>query len=421
MSQRLQKQVGVHFYPQHTFKTISAPERHCEPDSPVALYIHIPFCEARCYFCTFSIVAGSKVNNTLIDDYMTALKAEIVHFGRRLADQNVRIEMIQVGGGTPTALEADQIKDLFDTVFENFDCSALREIIFEGFPSSVTAEKVRVLRQLNQLKLNIGIQTFDQRLLDDAGRRHETNSAMETLRMCKGEGISSLGIDIIFGLPGSSVNNVETDIDTLLHLPVDHLAFYPLWIYEQTTFDKQLRHGKFEVSQKALQEQLAVGHPLLEAGGFERYTAFHFARDPSHHHGYGLWQMEARDWLGLGMSSMSSLQGSVFFNEKTIEKYIDKINAGQFETGTGRAMTVDQQMRFALLYGFRERRFRTAEFERRFGLSPQIYFADLLERLRAQGLVEFDSQSIDLTADGIISLGLLEHVINEGGVEAAAE
>lgn len=415
MTQTFENKSGVRFYPLHTFEPISTLERHCAPNRPIALYIHIPFCEARCYFCTFSIVAGSKVTGSLIEDYMAALKSEIEHFGRRLAQQNVWIETIQVGGGTPTAISADQIEDLFRSIFDNFDCSKLREIIFEGFPGSVTTRKLRVLSRYENLKLNIGVQSFDKRLLDDAGRRQEASGAIKTLKMCKAEGIASLGIDLIYGLPGSTTDTVTLDLDVLAELPVDHLAFYPLWIYEQTTFDKQVRDGKLEIPQfDALQLQMRTGHAQLAVAGFERYTAFHYARGTEHRHSYGQWQMETKDWLGLGMASMSNLQGTVFFNERSIGRYMELLEKGEFETGSGRAMDADQQMRFSLLYGIRKRSFETTEFEDRFGVRPQVYFSDNLTLLKSRGFIVFDEHRIELTDAGIISLGLIEAIINEG-------
>ncbi|TNJ42309.1 coproporphyrinogen-III oxidase family protein [Phaeobacter sp. B1627] len=422
MSHSFGKNTGVHYYPSHNFDTQSKLERRVSPGEKIALYVHIPFCETRCFFCTFSIVAGSKFTGDLVVQYMSALKAEMAYFGRILREQDVSVARIQIGGGTPTAISADQIKAMFDDIFELFDCSELEEIVFEGFPSSITREKIRALKSLGAVKLNVGAQTFDQTLLDEAGRRHDATEAIETFHMCKEEGIASLGIDLIYGLPGSSPAIVERDIGILAELPVDHLAFYPLWIYEKTTFDKQIRNGKFDVPKfEQLCEQLSVGSPLLAQAGFHRYTSFHYARGPQHHHGYGLWQMDTRDWLGLGMSSMSCLQGTVFFNEKNIEKYMKGINNGQYETGYGRRMDRDQQMRFCLLYGIRRKEYLTADFAARYGVQPQVYFADLLDHLAHLGFIEVTTTSISLTTEGIVSLGIVESIINNGLDELVAQ
>lgn len=415
MTQRFQKNTGVHYYPTHNFGDQAKLERRVSPGEKIALYVHIPFCETRCFFCTFSIVAGSKFTGDLVVQYMDALKAEMQHFGRILREQGVSIARIQIGGGTPTAISADQITAMFDDIFELFDCSELEEIIFEGFPSSITREKIRALKSLGLVKLNVGAQTFEQTLLDDAGRRHDAIEAIEAFHMCKDEGIGSLGIDLIYGLPGSSPATVERDIGILAQLPVDHLAFYPLWIYEKTTFDKQIRDGKFDVPKfEQLSEQLSVGTPLLEQAGFDRYTSFHYARSTEHHHGYGLWQMDTKDWLGLGMSSMSCLQGTVFFNEKNIEKYLKGINEGEYETGLGRRMDRNQQMRFCLLYGIRRKEYLTNDFEARYGVRPQVHFAELLHHLSDMGFIQVTDSSISLTDDGIVSLGLVESIINNG-------
>jgi len=403
---------SVHYHPQYGADRKPG-ERSIVGSDPIALYIHIPFCATRCHFCTFAIVTGKSVKDELVENYLKALKKEISFYARQLREQRVPIETIQIGGGTPTMLDAQQLKDLLVFLFDTVDTSALREIIMEGFPTTITADKVDVLVQFEQLKFNIGIQTFSDQNLDEAGRRHSLNDALNAVRTAKSAGIRSVGADIIFGLPFSSTKNVLNDADTVAELGVDHLAFYPLWVYGDTAIGRKIRVGTLPPPDyQNLRDQMFTGLARLEKHGYERYTAFHYAASKEHRHQYGLWQMRAQQWIGFGMAAMSYLDGRIYMNEGSIRTYIEKIERGIMNTGTIQSLGEADEMNFAFLYGIRLREYPFSLFEAKFKRDAGEVYREELRSLQDRGLITYDDDHLALTPDGILGLGKIEELIN---------
>lgn len=403
---------GIHYYPAIT-KTAHATESRSPAKDSLALYIHIPFCDKRCYFCEFAVVAGKRVTDVLVEDYLRALREEIRAFLHKAGDRKPSIELIQFGGGTPTSLSAQALDELLTFVFDHFDCSGLQEVIVEGFPSSITDDRLAVLERVPKLKLNIGVQSFQTECLESVGREHGAQAESAIVRAVSSK-IESVGIDIIFGLPLSSPETVRSDLEKACALGVEHFALYPLWIYEQTALESRVRKGKVEVpGHGAQQEQLRAGMEVLSAHGYARYTAFHYAVKEAARHRYGLWQMYGRDWIGFGMSAMSHVDGRVFFNDREIASYIQKIKAGEPVSTTSCQMSLPEQMNFALLYGLRLKDYATADFASRFGVGVHEVFGPELQRLEQQGLVSCSEDSISLTQDGILGLSAIEESINQ--------
>lgn len=382
-------------------------------NTPISLYVHIPFCATRCHFCTFAIVTGSRVREELVTDYLAALKTEMTFFAATLREQGVPIETIQIGGGTPTMLSAAQLEQLLSLILELFDGPALKELIIEGFPTSITEEKLAVLAQVSRLRLNIGIQTFSDDHLDKSGRRHSLTDAVESLTLAKESGIASVGADIIVGLPGSTVEDVVSDLRRVATLGVNHLAFYPLWVYGETALGRQIRNGKRESTDfQSLRTQHLTGLELLAELGYERYTSFHYTCSEDHKHQYGLWQMNARDWLGFGMAAMTHLNGHLYTNEPRIHTYIEKINSGLMNTGAGQRLSPREHMQFTLLYGLRLRRYPFDLFRAQFGCSVSDVFDAQLHSLAEDGLITYHPDHAALTHEGILALGNIEERIN---------
>jgi oxygen-independent coproporphyrinogen III oxidase len=403
---------AVHYHP--SFEAAKVPAgREFRSGEPIALYVNIPFCPVRCQFCTIASVTGKDVKSALVESYLAAVKKEMAFYAGALRERRVPIETIQIGGGTPTLLGAAQLDALLAFIFATFDCSAVREIIVEAFPTTVTKEKIRILAQVDRLKLNIGVQTFNEDHLREVGRRHSLSDAIDALRSARESDIQSVGVDIIFGLPRSSSRDVIDDLNRVAELGADHVAFYPLWVYEDTDVDRRIRAGALSRPRlDDLRDQLSTGIELLASSGYERYTAFHYATADAHRHGYGMWQMRAKDWIGFGMAAMSYLNGETFLNDRDIGSYIAKINDGIMETGSGQRFSGDAEKRFALLYGLRLRRYPTAWFRERFGCELLDVFDDQLRFLSDRGLVTYDERHVDLTLEGILKLGGIEAYIN---------
>jgi oxygen-independent coproporphyrinogen III oxidase len=405
---------GIRYYP--VIKAAeAATQRHAGGSGPIAIYLHIPFCENRCHFCEFAIVTGKRVTDTLMDEYVAAVKREMLAFAQHMEDPASPITTVQLGGGTPTSLSAPALDELIDFIFSNFNCSDLQDVIIEGFPASITRDRLEVLRRIPGIKLNIGVQSFDAECRSAVGRGHDADPIMAIERALDA-GIESLGIDLILGLPCSSLATVTADLDIISRLGVRHLACYPLWVYGRTALGIGVKRGSVRLPDEVGKyKQLEVCLNRLPTMGFDRYTAFHYSASEADRHQYGIWQMLARDWVGFGMSSMSFLGNNVFINDRSIRRYIDKTEAGQLLAGDGNHLGLKEQMRFVLLYGLRLRRYPRSTFEKRFSRDVLDVFAGEMALLKERGLVTIDDQAIDLTPEGIMHLGEIEALVHAFG------
>jgi oxygen-independent coproporphyrinogen-3 oxidase len=213
-------------------------------------------------------------------------------------------------------------------------------------------------------------------------------------------------------LPGSTERDVIHDLNTIAALGADHLALYPLWVYERTPVERNIQRGQLVRTRFVdLQAQLATGQALLREHHFERYTAFHYAVSDAHKHGYGLWQMAAREWIGFGMAAMSYTDGEVVLNERNLGRYIEAVRSGNVDTGAGQRFSRDEEMRFALQYGLRLRNYPTQPFFAAFGCEIKDVFGAELAYLTDRGLITWDDTRIDLTPDGILKLGAIEKYV----------
>jgi oxygen-independent coproporphyrinogen-3 oxidase len=406
---------AVYFHPRAEVAA-SSTEKRCAGVDELALYIHIPFCLTRCYFCTFTVVVGSRVTDELIQRYLSALDRELLRYSELLAPLRIPIKTLQVGGGTPTALSAGQLSWLLETVHARFDCSALDEVIVEGFPTSVDAEKVGVLARYPNLKLNIGVQTLDDRVLKTIGREHEHSQAVTAIRAAVSGGLSSVGVDLIYGLPSSEPDTITADIARVVELGVDHIALYPLWIYPKTKLFSMCESEQLSFpTRETRKAQLTAAAALLERLGFERYTSFHYSLGNRTQHNYGTWQMKDRDWLGLGQGAVSYLNGVLYQNDRAINSYMSRASRGVECSIEERRFSHVERFQRAITYGLRLAPMPLDVLRVKYAIDES--FDHHLAFLEERGLVERTGAGVQLTHDGILDLGTIETYLERGELE----
>ncbi|MGW4794019.1 coproporphyrinogen-III oxidase family protein [Nonomuraea sp. NPDC004297] len=380
--------------------------------APLALYVHVPFCVTRCYFCDFVTVVGKSATPELIDRYARALNIELDRYAEDDTFGVAAFETAQLGGGTPTMLSPGQLHDVLARMRHFLRGRPEAEILVEGFPTSVTPDKLEVLKAAGAVKFNMGVQTFDNDVLEAIGRRHERDDAIRAITQSKQAGLPSVGIDLIYGLPGGGTEVIAADVRAALDFEVDHIALYPLWVYPRTRLNSLIETGRQSGTEfLERQEQLLVADSMLRAAGYERYTSFHYSRGPEHHHQYGLWQMRGQDWLGAGQAAASQLDDVVYENDRNVNRYVALAGASAETAVT--ADHLDQRARMVrhLSYGIRERRYSLRAFEERFGLSPHDVFGPEIEWMVAEKLVEASADHLELTLLGVLRLGDIEELL----------
>lgn len=206
-------------------KRINPIKRH------IALYVHIPFCEKKCFYC--SIYTKQNINIDFFDEYIAALRSELISIG--LKDLH-SVRCVHIGGGTPSILNIEQLKKFIAILKENIPNFDSIEKVFEANTHSMTYEKIDLLASFKNFTLNFGIQTFDDTIIKEINRQSSSKEIINTLRYAVNKGFRSIGIDLIAGLPKSNLKTCLNDIEIVTNLNIDHIALYPLRIEPHTVF-----------------------------------------------------------------------------------------------------------------------------------------------------------------------------------------
>ena len=263
------------------------------------LYIHIPFCAKRCYYCDFH----SGTDRSLVDKYIMALEAELEARKGEISIQELRT--IYIGGGTPSQLSPSQLQKLFSVLANKVNLSQVKEITIEVNPDDITEEYVETIKNLPINRVSMGVQSFDDRLLQLIGRRHDSKKAKEAYSLLRKAGIKNLSIDLMFSLPTQTIEEWESSINQAIELQPEHISAYDLSYEPGSVLSQKLKQG--EIDACADETSIAMYNMLVDKltqAGYEHYEISNFAL-PGYHsqHNSGYWN--GTSYLGLGASAHS--------------------------------------------------------------------------------------------------------------------
>ena len=298
------------------------------------IYIHIPFCRSRCIYCGFYSTTALDLRQRYVD----ALCREMEIRSQRSEVRGERIETIYLGGGTPSQLTFDQLRQLFIYINKVYpltpDSSPLPpEITIEMNPDDVTGEFAAALKQLPINRVSMGIQTFNDQRLRFLRRRHTAQQAIDAVERLRAAGIRNISIDLMYGFPGETLADWEADIDAALALNVEHLSAYCLMIEEGTPLHKMFTDDSLQYTDDYPDEEMErqmyeVLIDRLEAAGYEHYEMSNFARPGFRsRHNSNYWN--GTPYIGLGASAHSYDIRSRSWNVADIRQYIEGMERGE--------------------------------------------------------------------------------------------
>ncbi len=281
------------------------------------LYLHIPFCHRICPYCSFY---KHTPGTTPIGSFVDALLAEADF---RLAETP---RTLYLGGGTPSMLSPGHLTRLFTALHEKIDFSKLAEVTLEANPATFDAAKARLFRDLGVTRVSLGIQSFAPHVLEILGREHSVAEASESINILRAAGIPSINIDLMFSIPGQSRDDWEKTLAHAISLEPDHVSAYNLTYEEDTAFFESLRRGEMRENEDHDAEFFHLADELLTSAGFDHYETSNYAQ-PGHHstHNQGYWRGE--DYLGLGPSAVSTLDGVRWKNVPDTARYVTQVQA----------------------------------------------------------------------------------------------
>ncbi|MFC5405146.1 radical SAM family heme chaperone HemW [Cohnella soli] len=369
--------------------------------TPRALYIHIPFCTNKCYYCDFNsyVAAGQP-----IDAYLDALENEMKLTVRALPP--TVIDTVFVGGGTPTVLNPTQMERFLSSVNRHFPLADNVEFTMEANPGTTDMEKLAAMRAGGVNRISFGAQTFDNGLLERIGRIHAAQDVIQSIANAKAAGFTNLSIDLMFGLPNQSLQQLKDSVTTALELDLPHYSLYGLKVEENTLFHRLYQRDELPLPEE--DDELAMYEHLMErlgGAGYRHYEISNFARPGfESRHNTTYWHNEP--YYGLGAGAHGYAMGLRHINIKGVQPYIDAANERlpRLETNV---VDTEEAMGDFMMVGLRLEEGVTADaFARQFGgFSLEATFGPQLEKLMRQGLLErvaVPAVGYRLTAQGIL-------------------
>lgn len=362
------------------------------------LYIHIPFCRQKCFYCDFPSYAGL---DKLQVDYVAALKREISGRSGILRQGDV-IDTVYLGGGTPTILTGQLLCDILDTIRQKFSVAAAAEITVEANPGTVDAAKLGLLYRSGVNRVSFGVQSFQDDLLNHIGRIHTALDARQAIALAREVGFENISLDLMYGLPKQTLADLQDSLEASVQLGVEHISIYGLKVEEGTVFAKWQARDKLYLPDAA-EEDAMYEHIMneLPQHGYERYEISNFAKSGLvSRHNLKYWQN--RPYIGIGAAAHSYYHGKRRANADLVEEYMQLIKNEQETAHLTEELDEQALMEeFCFLALRMKLGISLALFEKTFQCNIFSVYGDIINKLAAKQLLIYDEEKIYLTDLGM--------------------
>ncbi len=359
---------------------------------PTSAYVHIPFCTQICYYCDFSKVF---IKNQPVDSYLEHMLEEFRSYDIQ------KLSTLYIGGGTPTALSAPQLEVLLDGLTKNLDLSVLEELTIEANPGDLDADKIAVLKNSAVNRVSLGVQTFDDKMLKKIGRSHLEKDIYENIDRLKLAGFDNISIDLIYALPGQTMEQVKENVAKAIGLDIPHMSLYSLILENHTVFMNRMRRGKLPLPKEELEaEMFEYIIAELERAGFEHYEISNFSKSgfESRHN---LMYWDNAEYYGIGAGASGYVNGVRYKNHGPIRHYLSAVEEGNARI-TEEHLSQKEQMEEEMFLGLRKKSgVSMARFEEKFGRSFDGLYGEIVRDLVQQGLMQIEGDRVRMTKRGL--------------------
>jgi oxygen-independent coproporphyrinogen-3 oxidase len=291
------------------------------------LYVHVPFCAAKCNYCGFYSEAGSAAK---MGDYVDAVLAELGGFAGQLAPRTIFF-----GGGTPSLLPAALMRRILEGLRQSVSLKGVTEWTVECNPATVSSEKAKLFREFGVNRISMGVQALDDESLKTLGRVHSVKSAIASYGKLREAGFDNINLDLMFGLPGQTLAHWRRTLGEAIALQPEHFSTYCLILEEDTHFWSLLQNGSIKPDDELELAMYETAMEMLAAAGYRQYEISNFAK-PNRPCAHNIAYWEGKDYLGLGPSACSTVGGRRWQNIPDIDSYIEGIRSRRPSRGERR-------------------------------------------------------------------------------------
>ncbi len=375
---------------------------------PLSLYIHIPFCIAKCGYCDFNsyaldtLLEKGHASEDWAPRYADALMKEVKSRIERLSLEGRKVDTVFFGGGTPSLFPAEETRRVLGLVTALFDLKPDCEITLEANPGAAEAERFAALREAGVNRISIGVQTFDDAALKRLDRVHTGDDAQRAFQSAREAGFSNVSLDLMFGIPYQTISMATRDIECAIGLAPEHLSAYELTIEPGTAFHARQSRGELSglPDEETALRMWELRDSALSAAGYERYEISNFARSGfACRHNLNYWRRG--DYLGLGAGAHSLIEGERLWNHARPDVYAQ--NASDPTAGSERVDDPEKAIGESLMLGLRMKEgVSLKRIAQECGADPEEEYGELFEELENSGLVARKNGRLLLSEKGTL-------------------
>jgi len=393
-------------------EAFAALEREPRPDTVLGLYTHIPFCRKRCHFCYFKVYTDK--NAAAIAEYVDAVIRELTMYMAKPFIGGRKPRFVYFGGGTPSYLSTTQLLSLTDQMKALLPWDDVEEVTFECEPGTLTEKKIEVIKQIGVTRLSLGIENFDDHILNINGRAHETKEIYRAYDFARRMEFHQINIDLIAGMLEETPENWRNCVAKTLELQPDSVTIYQMEVPYNTGIYKQMKaEGKLTApvaSWSTKRGWVKYAFSELEKNGYTVTSAYTAVKDPaktSFVYRDQLWT--GADLLGIGVSSFGHINGTHFQNETNIVPYVEKVNKGEFPITRALTPTREDLLIRELILQMKLGGVEAEYFRQKFDVDILERFAAPLHTLQEGGFASIAGDRVELNRDGLMLVDRLVH------------
>lgn len=349
----------------------------------LGLYIHIPFCRHICHYCDFyKMVASDSFKSKYIKLLLEEMKIKKL--------SNYQFDTLYIGGGTPSALNLDDLKILFNYLDKNINLASLSEFTIEVNPEDINLDLLQLFKTYHVTRISMGIQSFKKEIIDFLGRNtyFDFNNIRTKVELIKSVGISNINCDLIYAVPNETLDDVISDVNQLLDLDITHVSTYSLILEDHTILNKWYQDKIFELTNDELDASMYEKIcDKLKNHNFKHYETSNFSIEGyESKHNLIYWNNE--EYIGIGAGAATHLNHERYTNIRNIEKYYDGVRNNKLELEDYEIQTLDDEMNDEVMLGLRKMEgISKTSFLKKYKIDLLVKFPIIIELIR-EGLLE---------------------------------
>lgn len=364
----------------------------------IGVYIHIPFCKRKCFYCDFCSYDNSSEYH---EEYIESIIKEIKNFNQ---EENLIVKTIYVGGGTPSIIEANLIKKVLIELNNKFEIDKNVELTIEINPGTVNKEKLEMYKSIGINRLSIGLQSTNDNLLKTIGRIHNYEEFETCYELARATNFSNINVDLMIGLPTQTIQDVKESLKNIISKNPEHISVYSLILEDDTKLKKLVDNKILDIPDEDIERNMYwIVKNTLEENGYEQYEISNFAKKSyESKHNTDCWKQ--KEYIGFGTAAHSYFNNVRYSNTCNIYDYIKNIKNNQFQKNIEiqELQEKDIQMNEYMILGLRMMQgVNVKNFIEKFGENPKIRYQKEIKKLENQNLIVVDEMFIKLTKKGI--------------------